>query len=359
MIKLRNYMFLVMIIFTMSTLFATQEAGYKTQDGTLEGALYKIVLPEKWNGKLLLKAHGGRPEKAPLSADFKVKGYVKTLLEKNWMVAETSYRRNGIIINDAVKDLNNLLNHIEKKHGKTKAVYLLGASMGGKIAVQMAEEKNNRLSGVVAVGAALFCKDWCQDKKSPTSLTFEPKVPLLFVSNVNEIKEPKIYTEKVKKSKLKPVVWTLERKGHCKINRKEVEKAVLAVEKWAENGKKPVDTTLNIEILRKNVATRHKNGRAYTKVFSIHPVYGSIVADFSRADFRKLGIEQNSYFYIGYKDKKFKAYFGSTYDDVPRGKWISFITAEDYLMIARNWASAVELLGCKKGEELFIETIKK
>lgn len=49
---------------------------------------------------------GGRLETIPISADFKIEETQnEKLLKEGWMIAETSYRRNGIFVNDGVEDL--------------------------------------------------------------------------------------------------------------------------------------------------------------------------------------------------------------------------------------------------------------
>lgn len=352
---------LFLLILLSLSVFAKTDESYKIEEGKLKGSLYKIATPAKWNKKLLLIAHGGRPEKAPLSADFKIKGTEKeTLLKQGWMIAETSYRRNGIIINDAVEDLKFLYDFIVKKSGKPEKTYLIGASMGGKIVVDIAEEKKDRFDGVIAIGAALLCADeykvMCEDKENLDKHSFKPQIPILFFSNITELTE---VTEYVKRSKKNAVLWTSPRRGHCNVNSSEKEIAIKAITDWVDNSKTPEKKTVKVDVNRKNSTARHENGKVYAKVLKVSKVYGSFNVDLTRKDLEKAGIKQDTYFQIGFKDKKFRIYLGYTYDDVKQGEWITFLTAADYLKVARNWENAQKLLECKEGDEVYFELLKK
>ena len=141
--------------------------------GEIEGAKYTIVVPKAWNRKLLLIAHGYRKEyfiqiddandfkllkkKVPLYTDLDPREMVyKQILHQGWMLATTSYRRNGYIINDAMLDLDNLLNYIIKIYGKPSRVIMQGFSMGGLIGMCLAEreDKLQFYDGFILIGAS-------------------------------------------------------------------------------------------------------------------------------------------------------------------------------------------------------------
>jgi len=357
---MRIFIFCFVWIFC-AALSAADAKPYTVEEGKLGGSLYKIAIPQKWNKKLILNAHGYRTEKLPLSAEFPIeKTHNEVLLKEGWMIAETSYRRNGLIIQDAIDDLKLLYDFIAKKYGKPARSYILGGSMGGQIVVKIAEEKKDRFDGVLAVGAALLCDDndpsMCEDKANLNKHTFQPTIPILFYSNLNELSEVQEYVAKTEKTKANSALWISTRRGHCNINYLEDEKALRALFNWAENGKKPADEKVLIDVRRTDSKARYEAGRLYGKVHTIN-VYGSVIADLSRADLEKAGIKQDSFFSVGFKDKKFKIFLGYSYGDVKEGEWVSFLTADDYLMVARNWENAQKTLGCKAGDEIFIEKL--
>jgi alpha-beta hydrolase superfamily lysophospholipase len=55
------------------------------------------------------------------------------------MVATTSYRRNGLVVADAIADLDALRAYIAQAYGEPERVILEGESMGGLIVTIMAE----------------------------------------------------------------------------------------------------------------------------------------------------------------------------------------------------------------------------
>jgi len=67
-------------------------------------------------------------------------------MKQGWIVAMTSYRREGLIVADAMKDVNNLRNFICNEQGYPYWVLLEGRSMGGAIVTYIAEmEYSNTL----------------------------------------------------------------------------------------------------------------------------------------------------------------------------------------------------------------------
>lgn len=74
-----------------------------------------------------------RPEGTGLQADLELANNVafSRLISEGWIVAMTSYRREGLIVCDAMKDVNNLRNFICNEYGFPYMCILEGRSMGG------------------------------------------------------------------------------------------------------------------------------------------------------------------------------------------------------------------------------------
>ncbi len=84
----------------------------------------------------------------------------KRLIADGWIVAATSYRREGVIIKDAMDDIVNLRACILRRypHRSPRLVLLEGQSMGGGICTRLAERRGDLFHGVLAVGAALLTR---------------------------------------------------------------------------------------------------------------------------------------------------------------------------------------------------------
>ena len=63
----------------------------------------------------------------------------QTLLQEGWILAGTSYRREGVIIMDSQMDILELREFVCKRYSLPRLVLLEGQSMGGAIVTLMAE----------------------------------------------------------------------------------------------------------------------------------------------------------------------------------------------------------------------------
>ena len=323
--------------------FAADEGQKVTvEQGTLGLSKIMVAVPAKWNKHVLIYAHGLRPATDPLSAEFSVNDPLnKILLDEGWLIAETSYRRNGWIVDDAITDLSELRQHVIDKYGKPERIYLCGGSMGGAIVTKMAETCQGQYDGALAVGAAL--------NFGAVKYSFTPEMPLLFISNQNELAGPRQYLAKLGDVQIKPALWYLKRDGHCNLNAPEELAALRALFAYRETGKIEDNKDATIILTPQSVA-RFADGGAYAKMTG-----ANIDTEFTAADLEKLGITRGKQFQVTFNEKTFTVLLGASYFDVKRGEWVAFVKADGYLKIARNFDSVIILLGCKAGDEIFIK----
>jgi hypothetical protein len=279
-----------------------------------------------------------------LSADFSVDRLEnQALLDEGWLIASTSYRRNGVIIDDAIEDLMQLRQYVIDKYGMPERIYLVGGSMGGAIVTKMAETYKGQYYGVLAVGAALSI--------GPLKYSFHPEMPLLFISNQNELADPKRYLEEAKNAMIKPAYWYLKRDGHCNLNGPEQLAAFRALIAFSETGRIDNEKDATVILSPKSVA-RFADGGAYARMTG-----ANINTEFVAADLEKLGITRGKSFQVTFMDKSFTVLLGASYFDVPQGGWVAFLMADGYLKIARNFDSVIAALGCKEGNEICIKAV--
>ncbi|HRE84256.1 MAG TPA: hypothetical protein PLN52_24645, partial [Opitutaceae bacterium] len=221
------------------------------EEGEIDGARFTVARPAKvWNGGLILHAHGYRSEEAPRVADLPVqqRAYAE-LLSEGWMIATTSYRRNGLILLDAMKDIDALRKHISETLGEPRIVLLEGESMGGAIVTLLAERDVGVYAGAIAIGAALNLRE----SNGAGGVTLQPRIPLLFLTNQSEMEGPKGYVEratteaKLNTSLTPPVLFKVARNGHVNVNQAERLIAFRALLAWIEHGRetlpKPTPTS--------------------------------------------------------------------------------------------------------------------
>ena len=334
---------IVILCFAAAVAFAQNEAKTVTvEQGTLGPSKIMIAAPAKWNKHMLIYAHGLRAANTPLSAEFSVNDPLnKTLLDEGWLIAETSYRRNGWIVDDAITDLTQLRQYVIDKYGMPERIYLCGGSMGGAIVTRMAETCKGQYDGALAVGPAL--------NFGAVKYTFRPEMPLLFISNQNELVDPKRYLAQLTDVPIKPALWYLKRDGHCNLNDQEELAALRALVAYRETGKIEDNKDATIILTPKSVA-RFADGGAYAKMTG-----ANIDTEFTAADLEKLGITRGKTFQVTFNEKTFTVLLGVSYFDVRQGEWVAFVMANGYVKIARNYDSVIALLGCKTGDELFIK----
>ena len=340
----RNFVLTVLLALIAAGVYAAEKPVVERSD--LKGSNIMIVKPASWNGKLLIVAHGYRPEGTPLACTIPYKNneLYRQLLKEGWMLAASSYRMNGWAVKVGIKDIASLYDYIVRKYGKPDKTYLRGSSMGGLMAVLIAEQPRSRYDGILAV---------CPVIGKNRGLSFNPKVPILFLCNSNEAGSEKKYLDNLVKGSVKPAAWTVTRKGHCNTNGKEELSAFRALVDYSEG--KPIKMANDCTVEKKPASRAvFKDGGAYAKVTKVSNVYGNFDTEFTKADLKKAGIEKGKKFVVKFGKKRYDVYYGDTYFNVPRGEWIAFVTADGYLKIARNFADAIKLLGCKEGDTIFI-----
>lgn len=323
----------------------------RVTEGELDGARFVIAAPEKWNGSVLIYAHGLRPEGGELVVELlPLKSASRDLLERGWIIAETSYRRNGLVVADGLADVLALREEIVKRFGALSRVVLHGESMGGAIATLLLEREPAKFSAALAVGAALQL----DEKGTPVVFTSQPGGPLLFLSNRTEVEGPRRYVEKSGAAKFPAVLWTADRDGHVNVNQREIGTALAALNRWLDTAQAPApqDDTLTPDPRPSAMAIEGAIGRA--AMTQRNPLFGNITLDFQATDFARLGITRGDTFTLEFGGKRVPVRLGATYSDVPRGQYVAFFDAEDRLLVAINFGNAADALGIKVGDQAVV-----
>ncbi len=336
--------------------------GITSLSGVIEGAEYGILLPEEHNGRVLLVAHGYWPDSMPnaLSPDWS-EGLAGSFVAEGWIVATTSYRRNGWIMEDAARDLENLYELVAAAmRGDPGTVYLMGDSMGGGISTLLAENPGGRFDGALAMGAYLFGPIGQSTEASTelgTHFSKAPQVPVLYLTNRSELEGPAAYVEAAAAAPVPPVLWTVERSGHVNLNQAEQVAALAALVEWVESG--VAASSRDGTVVMQPVSTAvFAEGGARGKAIWLVPIYGNFITSFVPSDLEALGIGQGERFELTAAGETVSVLMGETYSDVGVGDWVSFWDADGHLLICRNYKNAVGTLGLENGAEVVIRKVK-
>jgi pimeloyl-ACP methyl ester carboxylesterase len=343
-------------------------APIKVDIGNISGAKFAIANPPvDWNRNLLLIAHGYRPESAPLIPDLHPdRAANRALLNEGWMIATTSFRRNGLIIADAIADLDALRAYIADAYGDPKQVILEGESMGGEIVTMMAERDAGPYQGAVVFDATLYAKE----PNTGTGLSLLPRIPLLFVATYREAEQAKGYLTALiarPEPAVQPALFLIAREGHTNINQPEHLEARRALIAWVDGGPgalpKPAeneryfDATIQADPGR-STATQHPDGRGFdTWVAEVDAVYGNVLLEAQDADFGAAGIGRMTYFQFTVNGKAYRTLYGNTYTDVRSGEWVAFPDADGRTVLSKVFADAAGAAGLHVGDPVSLSQV--
>jgi pimeloyl-ACP methyl ester carboxylesterase len=129
------------------------------QTGISNAAAYAMFVPGKWNGSLVLYAHGfvdvaypvALPDVSPPDVAPWVVGLRETLLGKGYAVAYSSYAENGWAVGDGSERTHELRSLFSHRFGVPDRVYLIGRSLGALIALLLAEQRPSDYQGALAL----------------------------------------------------------------------------------------------------------------------------------------------------------------------------------------------------------------
>ncbi len=121
--------------------------------GEIDGARYRILMPEAWNGTLLLYSHGYRspvsipPESRRPSREAEPSpGYgsggialASALLGQGYALAGSGWATNGWAVADGVRANRDLYRFFAERVGRPQRVYVWGDSLGGLVTMETAE----------------------------------------------------------------------------------------------------------------------------------------------------------------------------------------------------------------------------
>jgi pimeloyl-ACP methyl ester carboxylesterase len=138
-------------------------AGAKAYFGSYSGGIYRIEIPAKWNGELMLSAHGFTTNGGPQGSLLRVglPGIRQHLIDNGFAWAASSYRCNGYVPGMGLEDTMALVELFTKFNNGTapRRTYLTGGSMGGHVTLLGMHEFPTSFAGALAMcpaGPELF-----------------------------------------------------------------------------------------------------------------------------------------------------------------------------------------------------------
>ena len=140
---------------------ATPARGATTVSGQTDGgAFYQIVVPDAWNGDLMIWNHGFELG-SPGPVDGLEDQFFFQLLE-GYAVAASSFRLNGWALFKTNSDLKALVREFEAAFGPPGRIIISGASLGGIVTAAALEKANlgNVVGALTYCGAMAGSRNW-------------------------------------------------------------------------------------------------------------------------------------------------------------------------------------------------------
>jgi hypothetical protein len=130
---------------------ATGGAGRRSFTGAIDDAQFRVEVPQRWNGTLLLYSHGYYP---PGSPEFGIPLTIRPeteawLLEHGYALAGSNFKgRTGYQVEQGLRDQIALLDWFARHVGQPRRTVATGQTMGGAVALLLAERNPHRFAGV-------------------------------------------------------------------------------------------------------------------------------------------------------------------------------------------------------------------
>jgi pimeloyl-ACP methyl ester carboxylesterase len=148
----------------------------KVETGTMNGAAYRIDMPAKWNGVLLIYYHGysehpvtfDKDKPNPIGSGFASAGFA---------VAQSGYSETGFALEHAIPETEALRRYTITHYGQPKETYVMGHSMGGQLTMITIESYPERYDGALPLCGLLQPSTWAIGRGGAMRAAFDYYYP--------------------------------------------------------------------------------------------------------------------------------------------------------------------------------------
>jgi pimeloyl-ACP methyl ester carboxylesterase len=138
---------------------ALAAAQPKTEIGAINGAAFRIDIPDHWNGGLVVYCHGYAAKPGTFTEQ-KLPLQLAVFTDQGYAVAQSGYATGGWAIQEAAVDTETLRRYFVTKYGKPKETYITGHSMGGFLTMMLAETYPSTYDAAMPLCGPLAAPVW-------------------------------------------------------------------------------------------------------------------------------------------------------------------------------------------------------
>lgn len=153
--------------------------GASAHFGQIDRAVYRIEVPDAWNGELVLYAHGFAGFGTEVAVESPPRALRQYLVANGYAWAASSYSENGYVPGIGADDTLTLKRHFVGEFGDPERTYIAGASMGGNVVALALENHTTEYDGGLALCGALggieqidYLASWVAVAEYTSGLTF-------------------------------------------------------------------------------------------------------------------------------------------------------------------------------------------
>jgi pimeloyl-ACP methyl ester carboxylesterase len=164
----------LLLVFTRPA--TAEDAKIKVEVGTLLGASYRIDMPEKWNGILIVYYHGYSETPVTFATD-KPNAMGSGFAAAGFEVIQSGYSVGGFAEEHAIPETEALREYAIAKYGQPKETYVTGHSMGGQLTIITMESYPSRYDGALPLCGLLQPTTWAIGRGSAMRAAFDYYYP--------------------------------------------------------------------------------------------------------------------------------------------------------------------------------------
>jgi len=149
----------------------------RTELGTLEGATYRIDIPDNWNRGLVVFYHGYAVTPVTFEKGERISPMFDGMLARGFAVLQSAYSATGWAVEEGAVDTERLRRQFVDKHGKPKETILSGMSMGGTLIAMALENEPDLYDGALSLCGVLEPSDRLMQRDFALRAAFDHYFP--------------------------------------------------------------------------------------------------------------------------------------------------------------------------------------
>ena len=149
----------------------------RTETGRLDGASFRIDIPQNWNRGLVLYFHGYQQNPQVFDPKYPPTRILQEILNRGYAVARSGYAVGGWAVPQAASETEALRRYFRKKYGAPRETFVMGHSMGGLLTVMDLEASPKDYAGGLALCGVLAPADLVMQRAFANRVAFDAFFP--------------------------------------------------------------------------------------------------------------------------------------------------------------------------------------